>query len=107
MATKGLQEDEALRQAAEYWVRTLREVSALQREDVLEVRYEDLCGVCHGTLRKILEFVGLEVSAFPFDRVPATITPTNKRWLAAADPDELQLLAERLEPGLSRYGYLA
>ena len=88
-------------------VQTIKQVSALPQEDVLELRYEDLCDDCHGILRKLLEFVGLEVSAFPFDRVPASIEPTNKRWLANVDPTELQLLEERLERSLSRYGYLA
>jgi hypothetical protein len=104
---KESRKQEALRQSADYWVETIKHVSALPREDVLELRYEDLCDDCHGMLRKILEFVGLEVSAFPFDRVPANLTATNKRWLTDIDPTELQLLEERLEPYLTRYGYLA
>jgi hypothetical protein len=107
MGTRGLRKHEALRQAADRWIETIRQVSTLPTEDVLELRYEDLCADCHGMLRKILEFVGLEVSSFPFDRIPVTLTPTNKRWLATVEPTELQLLEKRLEPSLSRYGYLA
>jgi hypothetical protein len=92
--------------AARAWLDTL---AALEPEAAagrsFDVRYEDFCLDVRGTVGRALEFAGLDPERFPYARIPASLVPTNDRWLKAAAPEELALLELLLGYRLSAWGY--
>ncbi|HEY3248169.1 MAG TPA: sulfotransferase [bacterium] len=101
----GNQED-PVRRATRHWIRALEQVrtyAALLPVHVM--RYEALCADVHGQMRAALAFSGLAVDAFPFDRCPPTLVPTNAGRIDAASGDELQTITAALSAHLREYGY--
>jgi hypothetical protein len=102
-------DEEALMASAERWVDEITHVRKLSEAGaaVLELRYEDMCADVHDAIRRVLEFSGMDPAAFQYERCPRTLTPTNHRWLEAANPEELKLLSSLQRHYLEQYGYLA
>jgi hypothetical protein len=95
---------QALESSARLW---LAGMTALLPESeagrALDIRYEDFCADVHGWVRRALEFAGLDPDRFPYSRIPATLAPTNDRWLKTATREEMALLERVLadQPGRS------
>jgi hypothetical protein len=91
--------------AAARWLGVLEEVEQLQLP-VVTLRYEDFCGDVHGSLRRMLEYAGLDAKAFPFAGIPTALTPTNEGRVREFGPGELEAVQGAQAPALRRLGYL-
>lgn len=97
---------DALERSARYWTTSLDAVDeARAMLELVEIRYEDLVGDTVGTLRDIVDRLGLPPHR-PLDARAPTLSSTNATWFDRTDPTVLTGLTERLEPWLERYGYL-
>jgi Sulfotransferase family len=98
--------DAALEGAARYWVEVLeRARKTTTGIDLLEVRYEDLCGDVHALIRTILAHAGLASEGFPFRRCPRALESRNSYWVEAASSRELAEISRIESDLLRRYGY--
>lgn len=88
------------------WVRAV-EIINQQKENLsmFELRYEDFCNDVHGYFKKILEYSGLDIAKFPFNRFPKALTPINDKWFKIAAPGEAEKLAKIQKEILKKYGY--
>ncbi|HLE78027.1 MAG TPA: sulfotransferase [bacterium] len=99
--------EDLLHRAARHWMTALAQIeSYAPTVPVHHLRYEALCADVHGELRTALEFCGLAVDAFPFDRCPPTLASTNAVRLNSASAEDLRRLDAELEPYLRRYQYV-
>jgi hypothetical protein len=84
---------QALESSARLW---LTAMAALLPESEagrsLDIGYEDFCTDVRGWVRRAVEFAGLDPGRFPYDKIPASLAPTNDRWLKTATRDEMELL---------------
>jgi len=101
----GESEAQGLERAAAYWAEWIDEVERVGLPTVT-VRYEDLCADVHGELARALEHAGLDPDAFPFDRVPTTLSATNRSRLDQLAPAELEAIQGAHAPVLRSLGYL-
>lgn len=66
-----------------HWMHDVREIlenSPLFGERYMEIRYEELTGDVHATIRKILAFSGLSQSRSFFDLLPETLPNMDHKW---------------------------
>ncbi|MEM6931810.1 MAG: sulfotransferase [Myxococcota bacterium] len=80
----------------------------LPPEQLLEVRYEDLCGDPDPVLDEIFSFLRLKrTAAFERARSSIRIRPSKKTWLKELEPADVAHLNQVLAGHLDRYGYEA
>ena len=92
---------------ARHWVEAVERINAeIGKIDMLELRYEDFCQDIHGYLRKILNFIGLDVGKFPFAKFPKILESTNQKWFKMATQGEIALFGSIQKEMLEKYGYL-
>ena len=92
---------------ARHWAEAVERINTeIGKIDMLELRYEDFCQDIHGYLRKILNFIGLDVGKFPFAKFPKTLESTNQRWFKMATREEIALFGSIQKEILEKYGYL-
>lgn len=102
---RGLGPEEALRESAALWVRTLayvdRVARALGPHRLMLLRYEDFCEDVHDNVLRTLRFCDLDPSRMPLDELPPTLTPTNSRWLSGCSEVDQRILDDELnlDPG--------
>jgi hypothetical protein len=90
---KGASSMQALERSARVWLEGLAVLfPESEAGRSLDIRYEDLCVDVRGWIRRALEFVKLDPGRFPYSRIPATLAPTNDRWLKTATREEMELL---------------
>jgi hypothetical protein len=96
----------AVTDTGRYWLDVMQTLVSLRKHlDIFELRYEDFCGNVHGSLRCLLEHIGVNPGAFPYDRCPTTLAETSSRRLRDAPRQEVQLLESMQSDWLRRYGY--
>lgn len=99
-------DEDLVQRAARHWIMALEQIESYAPSvPVHEVRYEALCDDVHGQLRAALEFAGLPIERFPFERCPRVLRSTNASRLDAAQPDDLSALETSLAPYLRAYRY--
>ncbi len=100
---EGASSMQALESSARLWLEGL---AALRPESEagrsLDIGYEDFCTDVRGWVRRAVEFTGLDPGRFPYDRIPASLAPTNDRWLKTATRDEMELLERVLGEPLAQ-----
>jgi hypothetical protein len=98
---------QVLENVARYWTKILDSVEAERGSmDIFELRYKDFCLDTRGSLRKMLEHVGLSPERFPYERCPASLTATNERWIGNASRGAIETIERIQGQWLRRYGYL-
>lgn len=96
----------AVADTGRYWLEVMATLESLKASlDVFELRYEDFCADVHNSLRRLLDYIGIDASAFPFDRCPTTLAETSSTRLHQAPRQELQTLEAMQSDWLRRYGY--
>lgn len=99
---------DALTVSARRWIDTLAYIESLEERlgsRLMTLRYEELCEDVHAQIREIVRFCGLDEADIDLSPVPATLRPTNGRWLADCSPDDRAYLDRLLGPTLHRWGY--
>ena len=96
-----------LRRLAEHWQQVVRQVHAAgsEMERFMEIKYEVFCTDIHGYLSRVLDLAGLSTAKMPWHRVPATLKPTNERWLNSCPEQERLLLEGIIGKTLREFGY--
>lgn len=94
-----------LRWAAHRWVEFIDTVEKEADLRLHVVRYESLCDDIHEQVELVLRHGGLDLSRFPYHRLPRTLTPTNELRLKEAAEGDLQVVQEIVGPYLGKYGY--
>lgn len=93
---------------AKAWVLAVETISRQKENfDMFELRYEDFCKDVHGYFKKILEYSGLDIAKFSFNRFPKTLTPVNDKWFKVAVPGETEKLEAIQKEILKRYDYIS
>jgi hypothetical protein len=98
----------SLMEASRFWQDALNYVdhcNDVLPNQILTIRYEDMCKDVPKHLRTILDFSELSHEKFDFSSVPQSLTSTNDKWLNAYSDAEKIALNEHLGKTLGRYGY--
>lgn len=89
------------------WAEAIEKINQQKGKiDMFELRYEDFCTDIRGYLKKILEFAGLDIKKFPFNKCPKTLDSTNEKWFKMATSEEIALFGNIQKEILKKYGYL-
>lgn len=81
--------------------------SCLPRERVLNLRFEDLCTNPVETMRRVSEFLGVELSEDCKNYLAAEVDPAKISQYRENDPKLVKEVEERVRDTLQRWGYLA
>jgi hypothetical protein len=79
---------------------------AIKPENLLEIRYEDLCADCNRVIKNVLDFCELDQTRFyPKYSDKFVFRNQNYKWQKSLSSEQKKVLGELLQEYLCNYGY--
>ncbi len=104
-----LQTHPVLQFNAMQWVKSIEAAEkgckVLPKENLIEVRYENLLQNPQHTLKKIMEFLDTDINTSFFDSIPRVQRENLGKWKNEFTPQELGQIKPILNPWLKKLGY--